>query len=68
METYVVTFTITVPFEEWVKAYDSSIDGQKEAGITSIYRGFLKYGAAEVILFQVQAIEDNNATGVTRML
>ena len=42
METYVTTFTITIPFEEWAQAYDSSIDSQKEAGITSIYRGFLK--------------------------
>ena len=42
METYVVIFTISTPFEEWAKAYDSSINGQKEAGITSIYRGFLK--------------------------
>jgi len=48
METYVVTFTITVPFEEWVKAYDSSIDGQKEAGITSIYTGFLKNDPTQI--------------------
>jgi len=48
METYVVTFTITVPFEEWAKAYDSSIDGQKEAGITSIYRDFLKNDPTQI--------------------
>ena len=42
IENYVVTFTISTPFEEWAKAYDSSIDSQKEVGITSIYRGLLK--------------------------
>lgn len=48
METYVTTFTITIPFEEWAQAYDSSIDSQKEAGITSIYRGFLKNDPTQV--------------------
>ena len=48
MENYVTTFTITIPFEEWAKAYDSSIDGQKEAGITSIYRGFLKDNPTQI--------------------
>ena len=48
LETYVTTFTINIPFEEWSKAYDSSIDDQKEAGITSIYRGFLKNDPTQV--------------------
>lgn len=48
METNIITFTIATSFEEWAKAYDSSIDGQKEAGITSIYRGCSKNEPTQV--------------------
>ena len=42
VETHVLTFRITTPFDEWAKTYDGSADLQKAAGITSLYRGVSK--------------------------
>jgi hypothetical protein len=39
METSVITFTIATTFDEWAKAYDGSLDLQRQAGITSLFRG-----------------------------
>ena len=42
METSVITFEITVSFDDWAKAYDASIPFQKEAGLESLFRGVSK--------------------------
>ena len=42
VETHVLTFTISKPFDEWVKTYDASQPLQKMAGITSLFRGVSK--------------------------
>ena len=42
IETHVVNFDITTSFEEWVKTYDGSAELQKQAGITSLFRGVNK--------------------------
>jgi hypothetical protein len=39
VETYVLTFNITNSFDDWVKSYDGSIDLQKQASVTSLFRG-----------------------------
>ena len=39
METNVVTFKITTSYEDWVKLYDGGVELQKQAGITSLFRG-----------------------------
>ena len=39
METSVTIFTIATTFDEWAKDHDSSLDLQRQAGITSLFRG-----------------------------
>jgi|TARA_B110000495_G_C22386639_1_gene249087 hypothetical protein len=48
VETYVLTFNITNSFDEWVKSYDGSIDLQKQAGITCLFRGVDKEDPSKV--------------------
>ncbi|MGA0161948.1 MAG: DUF3764 family protein, partial [Vulcanococcus sp.] len=36
LETHVLTFSISKPFEEWVETYDSSTAMQEAAGIKSL--------------------------------
>ncbi|MGA0215183.1 MAG: DUF3764 family protein [Vulcanococcus sp.] len=42
LETHVLTFSISKPFEEWVETYDSSTAMQEAAGIKSLFRGLSK--------------------------
>ena len=48
METHVLTFTISKPFDEWAKTYDASLPLQKIAGIRSLYRGVSKDDPTQV--------------------
>jgi hypothetical protein len=48
METNVVTFNITSSYEEWAKLYDGSVELQKQAGITSLFRGVDKENPSKV--------------------
>ena len=48
METHVLTFTITTSFKEWSTVYDESAPVQKDAGITSLYRGVSKDDPSKV--------------------
>ena len=50
METNVITFEITVPFNDWAKAYDASISTQKEAGLESLFRGVSKDDSTKCVV------------------
>ena len=52
LETTVFTFKISVPFQEWAKAFDSEdVAKMHDAyAVTSLYRGFSKNDSQEVIV------------------
>ena len=50
METSVITFEITVSFDDWAKAYDASIPFQKEAGLESLFRGVSKDDSTKCVV------------------
>ena len=49
METNIITFDISVEFDDWVKTYDQSISLQKEAGIISLFRGVNKNNPSKCV-------------------
>lgn len=48
VETHVLTFTISKPFDEWVKTYDASKPLMKLAGIATLFRGVSKDDPSKV--------------------